>query len=63
MAIRVQFDPARLPQYVYWTEWQDYREPDAAVLRREPLALDAEHAVYHRLDVLDQAVAGFSWEF
>jgi len=25
--------------------------------------LDAEHAVYHRLDVLERAVAGFSWEF
>lgn len=63
VAIRVQFDPARLPRYVWWTEWRDYREPDAVVLRREPLPLDAEHAVYHRLDVLDRAVAGFSWEF
>jgi hypothetical protein len=33
------------------------------VLRREPLPLDAENAVYHRLDVLDRAVVGFSWEF
>ncbi len=63
VAIRVQFDPGRLPHYVWWTEWQDYRAPDAVVLRREPLALDNEHAVYHRLDVLDRAVAGFSWEF
>jgi hypothetical protein len=63
VAIRVQFDSGRLPRYVWWTEWQDYREPDAAVLRREPLPLDAENAVYHRLDVLERAVAGFSWEF
>lgn len=63
VAIRVQFDSGRLPRSVWWTEWQDYREPDAVVLRREPLPLDAENAVYHRLDVLDRAVAGFSWEF
>lgn len=63
VAIRVQFDSGRLPRHVWWTEWQDYREPDAVILRREPLPLDAENAVYHRLDVLDRAVAGFSWEF
>ena len=63
VAIRVQFDSGRLPRSVWWTEWEDYREPDAAVLRRDPLPLDAENAVYHRLDVLDRAVAGFSWEF
>lgn len=63
VAIRVQFDSGRLPRSVWWTEWEDYREPDAAVLRREPLPLDAENAVYHRLDVLDRAVAGFSWAF
>jgi len=63
VAIRVQFHPARLPRQAWWTEWRDYREGSAAVLRREPIALDAENAIYHRLDVLDRAVAGFSWEF
>jgi hypothetical protein len=62
VAIRVQFHPDRLPRAAWWTEWQDYREL-ATVLRREPVPLDAEHAVYHRLDVLERAVAGFSWEF
>jgi hypothetical protein len=63
VAIRVEFHPARLPRRVWWTQWHDYRQPGAAVLLREPVALDAENAVYHRLDVLARAVAGFSWEF
>jgi hypothetical protein len=33
------------------------------VIHRQPVALDAEHVAYHRIDVLDQAVAGFSWQF
>jgi hypothetical protein len=63
VAFRVQFHPDKLPQTVWWTEWQDYREPDAVVIHRQPVALDAEHVAYHRIDVLDQAVAGFSWQF
>lgn len=61
VAIRIQFHSDRLPQNVWWTEWKDYREPHATVLYRQPLTVDAEHVVYHRLDVLNRAVAGFSW--
>jgi hypothetical protein len=63
VAIRVQFHVGKLPSAAWWTQWRDYRDPDAPVDRLEPLALDAEHAIYHRLDVLDRAVAGFSWQF
>jgi hypothetical protein len=63
VAIRVQFHPDRLPRQVWWTEWRDYAGPEPAVLRRHAVTLDAEHAAYHRLDVLDRAVAGFAWEF
>jgi hypothetical protein len=63
VAIRVEFDPGALPRQVWWTEWRDYRDPDPPVLRRQPVTLDAEHAAYHRLDVMDRAVAGFAWEF
>jgi hypothetical protein len=63
VAMRVEFHPGRLPRQVWWTEWQDYREPDSPILHRQPVSLDAEHAVYHRLDVMDRAVAGFAWEF
>jgi hypothetical protein len=63
VAIRVEFDPARLPRHVWWTEWEDYREPDPEIRHRQPVTMDAEHAVYHRLDVMDRAAAGFSWEF
>jgi hypothetical protein len=63
VGLRVQFHQARLPRQAWWTQWRDYREPDTQIERLEPVALDAEHAVYHRLDVLDRAVAGFSWQF
>jgi hypothetical protein len=63
VALRVEFHPGRLPQRVWWAEWQDYREPEPAILYRQPVTLDAEHAAYHRLDVLDRAVVGFLWEF
>jgi len=63
VAIRVQFHPDRLPKRVWWAEWKDYREPDKALLHREPVDLDDDHAVAHCLDVLDRAVVGFSWEF
>jgi hypothetical protein len=63
VAIRVQFHPHKLPRNVWWTEWQDYRQPHAVVVDRQQVSLDTEHVAYHRLDVLDRAVAGFAWEF
>jgi hypothetical protein len=63
VAIRVQFDPARLPRAVWWAQWDDDGDPHAAPVAAQPVALDAEYAVYHRLDVLERAIAGFSWEF
>jgi hypothetical protein len=63
VAIRVQFHPGKLPHNVWWTEWQDYREPRSVPISRQPVSLDTEHVAYHRLDVLDRAVAGFAWEF
>jgi hypothetical protein len=63
VAIRVEFDGGALPRRIWWTEWQDYRDPDPPVRSRQLVTLDAEHAAYHRLDVLDRAAVGFSWEF
>jgi hypothetical protein len=63
VVLRVEFHPAKLPRKVYWAEWLDYREPNAVIIQEEPVSLDAEHAVYHRLDVLDRAVVGFRREF
>jgi hypothetical protein len=63
VALRVEFHPRRLPKRVFWVEWQDYREPDIKVIHEDPVTLDSEHAVYHRLDVLNRAVVGFRWEF
>ncbi len=61
--LRVDFHPGRLPSRVWWTEWEDYRNPPNAILYQEPMQLDAEYAVEQHLDVLERAVCGFSWEF
>ncbi len=61
--IRVEFHPERPPAHVWWAEWADYREPNNRIIHKELVSLDSEHAVCHRLDVLDQAVVGFWWEF
>jgi hypothetical protein len=63
VAIRVQFHPDRLPRAVWWAQWDDDGDPHAAPVAAQPVALDAEYAVYHRLDVLERAIAGFAWEF
>jgi hypothetical protein len=63
VAIRVEFHPGARPRRVWWTEWRDYASAEPAVLHRQAVTLDAEHAAYHRLDVMDRAVAGFAWEF
>jgi hypothetical protein len=63
VAIRIQFHPDELPRNVWWTEWQDYRQPRDVAIDRRQVYLDREHVTYHRLDVLERAVAGFTWEF
>jgi hypothetical protein len=63
VVVRVEFHPDKLPHKVYWAEWLDYREPNIVVIQEELVTLDAEHAVHHRLDVLNRAVVGFRWEF
>ena len=63
VALRVEFDPSRLPRQVWWAEWKDYRAPDDVVLYQEPVALDSENAVSHFLESVEHAVVGFMWEF
>jgi hypothetical protein len=63
VAIRVEFHPDRLPKRIWWAEWQDYREPNIVELDAALVTLDAENAVYHRVDILERAVIGFKWEF
>ncbi|THV42125.1 hypothetical protein [Glycomyces buryatensis] len=63
LSIRVEFHPECLPAKVWWAEWKDYRPPNDEVISRQPVALDAEHAVYHRLHAAERAVVGFEWEF
>lgn len=59
--LAVQFDPARLPQAVWWARWAGIRGPRDQILHREPLPLDAQHTARRHLHVLERAVVGFIW--
>ncbi|MBR7832582.1 hypothetical protein KDL01_04890 [Actinospica durhamensis] len=63
LMFRVEFHPRCLPRSVHWTEWRDYREPDDVVTHSQSAALNREHSVVQHLEVLENAVAGFAWEF
>ncbi|HEV2635911.1 MAG TPA: hypothetical protein VGX23_12230 [Actinocrinis sp.] len=60
---RVEFHPDCLPSSVSWTEWRDYREPDDVVGYTRTVTPDRENAVVHHLAAMENAVAGFTWEF
>ena len=60
---RVEFHPSKLPVAVSWSEWKDYRIPDILVTHSEHVSLDTENAVSRHLDLLKNAVCGFTWNF
>ena len=59
--ITVQFHRERLPARVWWTVWDNYR--DGAILKEEPARLDPDGFVHRHLPSLENAAAGFRWEW
>ena len=61
LELRVAFHPQRLPERVWWTEWQgltwEQGEPP------EPQVLDADHAVQRYLTSVREKTVGFVWDF
>ncbi|WP_117215909.1 hypothetical protein [Allorhizocola rhizosphaerae] len=62
-AFHVTFHPDRLPTHVWWARWADYRPPNDHIIERTPVDLDDQNAVARHVSVLEQAVAGFLWQF
>jgi hypothetical protein len=59
--IVVQFHHKRLPHRVWWTVWDDYR--DGTVLAEQPVTLDPDGRAHRYLPYLENAAAGFRWEW
>jgi len=59
--MRVEFHKQKLPQRLWWAEWEDYREPHEAVVEQEQLVLDEEHSAHRYLESIEQTVVGFYW--
>ncbi len=58
--IRVEFHSDMLPRRVWWASWDGI---EGGVVERDAVALDSQHSVHHYLRTLDNAVAGFYWEW
>lgn len=59
--MRVEFLSEKLPQQLWWAEWEDYRGLDESIISRELVSLDEEHSVHRYLESMEHAVAGFCW--
>jgi hypothetical protein len=58
--LRVEFDPARLPRQIYFTEWHSLNGPAA---RRSPVALEPDNSVHIFLSSMEHVIVGFTWEW
>lgn len=61
--MRVEFHRQKLPQRLWWAEWEDYRDPNEAVAEQEDLTLDEEYSAHRYLESIEHAVVGFRWSW
>jgi hypothetical protein len=61
LSIAVTFAPQRLPATVWWRVWGDLEHQ--SVLHEEQVEPDGVHTVFRHLSSLEDAVAGFAWEW
>ncbi len=57
----VQFHDTRHPRKVWWVIWDDYR--DGSILEQEAVSLDSDSCAHRYLTYLENAAAGFRWEW
>jgi hypothetical protein len=58
--MRVEFDPRRLPEQIWWAHWDG---ADGRVLEREAVTLDSQNSVHRFLRSLERTAVGFYWEW
>jgi hypothetical protein len=61
ITLAVSFSPARLPTSVWWRIWRDTEH--SVVLHEEPVHLGCRGHIFRHLSSLEDAVAGFEWQW
>jgi hypothetical protein len=59
--IVVQFHRSQLPDQLWWTTWDDYK--DGNVLGQEEVSLDPDACIHRFVPYLENAAAGFCWKW
>lgn len=59
--IVVQFDQQQLPARAWWTIWDDYK--DGNILGQEEVSPDSEGCIHRFIPHLENAAAGFRWNW
>jgi len=59
--MRVEFHEKKLPNRLWWAEWEDYRDLHRGIVEREEISLDEERSAHRYLEYIEHTVVGFYW--
>jgi hypothetical protein len=59
--LEVRFDPAAVPQRVYWAEWDSFDHN--VIIRRQAVELDQALAAHCYHERISQTIVGFCWDW
>ncbi|HEX9336479.1 MAG TPA: hypothetical protein VF892_11365 [Pseudonocardiaceae bacterium] len=59
--LEVRFDPAAVPQQVYWAEWDSFDHN--VIMRRQPVELDQALAAHCYHERISKTIVGFCWDW
>ena len=59
--LEVRFDPAAVPQQVYWAEWDSF--DNNVIIRRQPVELDQALAAHSYHERICKTIVGFCWDW
>lgn len=59
--LEVRFDPANVPQQVYWAEWDSF--DNNVITRRQPVELDQALAAHCYHERIYRTIVGFCWDW
>jgi hypothetical protein len=60
VSMRVEFHPDKIPRRVWWAVWDGMH---GEIIEREECALRASRYVFKRVESIEQAVVGFTWQW
>jgi hypothetical protein len=60
VSMRVEFHPDKIPRRVWWAVWDGMH---GEIIERDECALRASRYVFKRVESIEQAVVGFTWQW